>query len=759
MIRRYALVRQDDQSDCGAAALATIARHHGISMGVQRLRDLAGTDQVGTNLQGIVHAAEAIGFSARAVKGTYDALSGVPLPAIAHVRNEDGHGHFVVLYRADKKRVVIGDPARGVDKRSRDEFTERWTGYLVILTPSSAPQSVAVGDKPTRSWRRLVQLLSSHLPTLGEALLCAVLITMLGLSTSYFIQHLVDSVLVRQETGLLNALGVGMLGILVFRTLFGILRQYLLAHISRKIDLGLMSSYANHLVGLPLKFFETRRVGEIISRMNDAAKIREAISGMTITAVVDGVLVIAMVAVLFTYDVQLALATTVFIPLLIACVIAHQPSAKRLSRQAMEEAAQYSAHLVEDISGVETIKAFDCQRMRREQGEDRLVRVVQSAFSLQMLGMSMSSFGALVTGAAGILVLWYGGHRVMHGALTIGQLMFFYTLLAYLLGPLERLASLNLQLQDALVAVDRLYQVMDLPLESDGESKVTLRGIKQAIELDRVDFRYGSRENVLNEVSLTIPAGKKVAVVGESGSGKSTLLKLLMHFYTPCSGRVTVDGIDIRDIDRASLRKRIGVVAQEPYIFNGTIEENITMSEKVALDEVIAAAHAAGLDDFISSLPDRYDTMIGERGANLSGGQRQRLAIARALLRQPDLLIFDEATSHLDTATERAIQENLRTACANRTVVLVAHRLSTVRDADWIYVLHRGEVVEQGSHQDLIRLGGRYASLWQTQSDVSPAVTEVARCDEAHANHESAALAGAGPEHRGQDTNSLALQN
>jgi ATP-binding cassette subfamily B protein len=519
--------------------------------------------------------------------------------------------------------------------------------------------------------------------------------------------------------------------IVVFRTLFGVLRQYLLAHVGRQVDLALVAGYARHLLGLPLRFFEMRQVGEVLSRVNDAAKVREAVGGTTLTALVDGTLVVILLAVLWLYDVPLALVATAFVPLLVASAAAHHPAARRRSQAAMERAARLSAHLVEDVSGVETVKAYGVERLRAEEGEAHLVGLFQSAFSLQKLGVSMSALGMAVTGAAGLAVLWYGGHRVMGGALTVGQLMFFYSLLGYLLEPLDRLASVNLKLQDALVAVDRLYQVLDLELEPVGDTKkVEFTGVRTGLELCEASFRYGCRANVLEKVSLRIPAGKTVAILGESGSGKSTLLKLLMGYYAPTEGRLLIDGTDLRDYELASLRGRIGLVSQEPFIFNGTLRENIALGAPGAsLEQVLAAARAAGLEEFISRLPERYGTVIGERGANLSGGQRQRLAIARALLRKPDLLIFDEATSHLDTATERAIQESLRGALAGRTVVLVAHRLSTVKEADLIYVLHQGRVVEEGSHRQLLARDGWYAALWRAQSDdgtAAPRLSSVA---------------------------------
>jgi ATP-binding cassette subfamily B protein len=718
MFRRYACVRQRDLSDCGAAALATLAVHHRRPIGLEAMRDLAGTDRIGTNLLGLLQAAETLGFAAKAVKGPIEALAQVPLPAIAHVQTEEGLGHFLVLHRVWKASVVVADPARGIQTLPRDAFCRRWTGYLLLAVPEPNAGPATRGGAPVSPWRRFLRLLSPHTAVLTEAFATAVLMTVLGISTSYFIQHLVDSVLVRHEGRLLNALGIGMVLIALFRTLFGLLRQYLVAHVSRKVDLALIAGYTRHILQLPLRFFELRQVGEILSRVHDAAKVREAISGTTLTAVVDGTLVVLMLVVLWIYDLRLAVVATAFVPLLVVSVMAHHPAAHRLSRAAMESAAKLSAHMVEDVSGVETVKSFGAEPIRAEEGEAHLVRLVQDYFSLQKLGISMYTVGTLATTLAGIVILWYGGHRVIDGALTIGELMFFYMMLGYLLSPLERLASVNLKIQDALVAVDRLYQVMDSQVEPIGEGKAArFKRVRRSIKLRGVGFKYGCRAPVLKDVDLRIPAGKVVAIVGESGSGKSTLLKLLMRFYDPTAGRILIDRVDLRDFELASWRARVGIVAQEPFIFSGTVRENIALGRPGAtLDEVIRAARAAGLDEFIAELPQRYETVIGERGANLSGGQRQRLAIARALLKQPEVLIFDEATSHLDTATERAIQRNLRTAFAGKTVILVAHRLSTIKDADYIYVLHQGRVVERGTHRRLMLQEGRYWSLWRSQT-------------------------------------------
>lgn len=716
---RYALVRQHDQSDCGAAALATVALQHRVRAPLEELRDLAGTDQRGTNLLGLVRAAERIGLAARAVRGSYEALRDVPLPAIAHLRTAEGQGHFAVVHRAGRRRVILADPATGLLRERREDFCARWTGYLLVLTPEGPTRRSPAGRSSPR--KRFLDLVRPHAGLLLEAFACTVLFTLLGLSTSFFLRHLVDSVLVHSDGRLLDALALGMLAIALFRTLFAALRRYLLMHVGRKVDLILVSRYMRHLLALPISFFASRKSGEVLGRISDASKIRDAVSGAALSGVVDGTLVLLAGGFLFIYDVTLALLALSFLPLLLGAVAAHHPWIRNRAREAMEKAGTLQSHLLEDMAGVESIKAFGIESRRMETGDQRLVEVVQAGFSTQLAGLGLESATTLLKAVAGIVVLWYGGSRVMSGALSLGELMFFFTLLGLLLDPLERLASVSLSLQQAAVAIDRLFQVLELaPEQAEGTKKTAVRGPIGDIRLEGVSFRYGCRSRVLEDVDLEVRAGSTVAIVGESGSGKSTLLKLLPRFHEPEAGRLTVDGIDARDLDLHSLRERIGFVSQDPFLFHGTIAENIAVGNPGAdRHQVMAAARAAGLEEFLASLPDRYETMIGDRGANLSGGQRQRIAIARALLKDPDLFLFDEATSHLDTITEQAIQGSLRSRLAGKTVIVVAHRLSTVKDADCIYLLEDGRVAEEGTHQSLLALRGRYAALWQAQTGLS----------------------------------------
>lgn len=726
MWRRTELVRQNDRSDCGAAALATVARHYGQTVGLEKLRDLSDTDGSGASLLGLLRAAQTLGFSAKAIRcPSVESLGLVSLPAIAHVTDADGNGHFVVLMKLRKGKALIADPAGSVGWEATAAFSGRWSGNLLLVWPNEAAPRIA--DGKAGPWSRFVQLLLPHRALLVEVVACALLMSLLAISTSYFVQHLIDSVLVRSERSLLNALGIGMLLITLFRTAFGVVRQYLLAFIGRKIDLALLGGYTEHVLRLPLRFFENRRVGEIYSRVTDIAKLRDAINGAATTAIVDGLMVFTLFGVLWLYDLPLALAASATAPLFLLAVGLHHGSIRRRSQQSMEDGAQLSAHLIEDFSGVETFKAFHAEDQRLARGEAKLVAFAQSMFALHKLDIRLNSLVTLIAGVAGMGVLWYGGHRVMDGALSIGQLLFFHTLLATLLEPLSRLATVNLKLQDALVAVDRLYQILEIEQEPFGGERLAFRRLERGLEFRDVEFAYGTRGKTLNGVTLSIGRGQTIGIVGESGSGKSTLLKLLLGYYQPTAGQVLVDGVDLRDIEVGSYRGRLGVVSQDPFVFNGTIRENIALGRPEArLDEIVAAARAAGLEEFIDGLPQRYETPIGERGANLSGGQRQRLAIARALLPEPEVVVFDEATSHLDTRTEQSIQGNLRQRLLGKTVLVVAHRLSTVKDADVIYVMHQGQIVQQGAHHDLLNQPGRYAELWKSQTGAAAAPVRAA---------------------------------
>jgi len=714
MFKPYICVKQHEITDCGAACLATVARAHGLEIPISTVRQYAGTDRRGTNVLGMIEAAQRLGFEAKGVKGSAEALQQIPLPAIAHVIT-GGLQHYVVIHKVADKQVIIADPARGIVKQARDEFAAIWTGVLILLEPSA---TFRIGDQSVNVWRRFARLLEPHDFLLAETFLASLFLMLLGLGASVYLQLLVDRVLVNRDWAMLRWLSMGLIGAVVCRAAFGAIRGALLAHIGQKVDVSLTLEYYRHVMKLPMQFFDTRQTGEIISRLGDAVKIRELISGSTLTLLVDTATMIAAFGLLCFYSLKLASLSLLILPLLALAVYLINRPLKHAQRATMEEAANLQSHLVESLTGVATLKAFGAETAAGDKAERRIVRLLKNLMRATLWGVSAVTIGELITGIGVVAVVWVAGASVMRGELTAGQMVAFYSILLFLLQPMLRLVAVNQIAQDAVVAADRLGEVLTLEPEFKDESKkIALPSDTPGeIALWGVNFRYGARTQVLHDITLRIPPRSTVALVGESGSGKTTLAKMLLRYYEPTSGQITIDGYDLHDLRLDTLRARIGYVDQDLFLFSGAIEENLTLGNAgVTPEAALAAVRAAGLEGFINSLPNRYQTYVGERGLALSGGQRQRLAIARALARDPQILILDEATSNLDSPTERAIQATIERLKERKTIVIIAHRLSTIMRADRIVVLDQGRIVEEGTHQELLGARGRYYELWRSQ--------------------------------------------
>jgi ABC-type bacteriocin transporter len=727
--RRYAHVPQDDQTDCGPAVLATIAKHYKIALSKAKLREIAGTDLQGTNLLGLSQAAERAGFETLGATAQWQTLFGrITFPMVAHVVTERGTGHFVTLYEVDDEGVLLADPAGGVERWTKEKFLERWLihrlphrgeerfGALLLLAPKPElyqNQEVAKASP----WIWIWQLLKPRLPIVFEAFLSALLATLLALGSSFFIQVLVDHVLIRDKLSLLNLLTLGMLAVFLFRTAFGALRQYFLVHLAQKIDLELALHYFSHVLSLPVRFFQTRQVGEILSRMTDAGRVRVMIQGTALGLALDLFMFLLAAVVMLYYNAKLTGLLFLAMPLFpIAMTLLSFPI-KKVERKKLELAADLSGHLVESFSGVATLKAFSAERGARRETEKKMLRMLKSQFRGDMLALLTGTIGGGLASLISLFVLWYGGRQVMGGTLSLGQLMFFNSLLGYLLTPMQNLSGVIVSVQESLVALDRLSENLTI----SPEQKPGFKGFRPArtageFRVEGVVFGYGKRAAVLKGIDLHVPAGSTVALVGESGSGKTTLANLLARYDEPQQGRILLDGVDLRDWDVYALRKAIGVVPQDVFLFRGQVRDNVALGAPDAdLEQIMRACQAATAHDFISRMPERYSSLIGERGADLSGGQRQRLALARALLQDPPILILDEATSNLDSETEQAIQRTLNEVKQGRTTLIIAHRLSTVMGADQIVVLSDGEIVEQGDHDSLMAKRGRYYGMWERQ--------------------------------------------
>lgn len=710
----YTCIRQHDEKDCGAACLATVAKTYGLEMPITQMRDLAGTDLQGTSAYGLIKAAEKLGFTAKGVKGELEAIySEFPLPAIAHVVMEGNLLHYVVVHEISKQGIVVADPARGIIKYSEVEFFDIWSGVLILLTPTA---SFEKGNLKNGVLSRFFALLKPQKRLLTHIFFASMLYTLMGVLGAFYFKFLMDDLVPYGLVNSLHMVSLAMLGLVLFKVLLSAFRSYMLSHLSVRIDLPLILGYYDHVLRLPMNFFGTRKTGEILSRFNDAAHIREAISGVTLTVMIDTLMAFVGGVLLYMSNAELFGIALCMVILYGVIVFAFNGAYKKKNQKLMEDGAQLNAYLYESVSGVDTIKALGAERKASEKTEHLYVSQIKENLGLIKLNYLRNAGTSLVGLAGGIFILWLGAYKVIRGELTLGQLLVFNSLLAYFVEPVSNLINLQPSLQTALVAAERLGEILDLDLEKglSEQRKIAPENLRADIKIEGLDFRYGTREKVLRAVDMHIPAGSRVAFVGESGSGKTTLAKLLMGYYKPEKGAIYIGGNHLEDVQLECLRRRVAYVSQETFLFSGSVYDNLILGlDTPSMEEVVKACKLAKAHDFINEMPLRYESRLEENGNNLSGGQRQRLAIARALLREPDILILDEATSNLDSVTESAIQETISGLSKDITVIMIAHRLSTIKSCGQIYMFEKGQIIERGSHEQLVYKAGSYAKLWE----------------------------------------------
>ena len=708
-------VKQRDITDCAAACLCSVSGHYKLTLPVAKIRQIACTDRDGTNVRGLIEAAEQLGFSAKGVKGEKDSLGKIPLPAIAHVIVGETLHHYVVIYKVGKDALSFMDPREGeMTKVSMETFLQMWTGTIILIAPSP---DFRRGNYKVSNWKRFWFLIEPHKSVLVQSLVGAVLTIILGLASAVYIQKIVDHVLPARNVGLLNLLSIGMLLLILLQGLIGIIRSLFMVSTAQQIDARLVLGYYKHLLTLPQQFFNSMRVGEIMSRIGDAIKIRSFINEVASELVVSVFTLVFGLVLMLLYSVKLTLILLGLLPIyLIAYYITNRFN-KRNLRKIMEESADLESILVESLNGVETIKRFGVEQAANQKTETAFIKILGTGLKSIKFGLYSSSATGILTQAFSMSILYFGCLFVFNNELTAGTLLAFNAVIARFTGPVQHLIGANASVQGALIAADRLFELMDLSQENQDRQIVLQPDLLGDIRLENVSFRYGARAEIFKNLDLSIPAGKTTAIIGESGSGKTTLVSILQNIYPLKEGKVFIGSYDLSYVNLCSLREVVAVVPQKIDLFSGTVKENIALGiDHPDILKISRICQQLDILRFIEALPDGFDTHLGERGMAISGGQQQRIAIARALYKDPEILIMDEATSHLDGKAERTVYRSLELLREQgKTIIVIAHRLGTIMNADNVVVLEDGAVVENGPIPDLLEKNGKFKLLCQNQ--------------------------------------------
>jgi ATP-binding cassette, subfamily B, bacterial HlyB/CyaB len=707
----------DANDTTGIESLTLLLGFHGVAANAEQISHRFGGAPIG--VAEMLRCALEFKLKARAVHAEWRQLSRLPLPAIAECQD----GSFVILAKVTDDKALI-QPSSGVGLPQivgRQEFEAQWTGQLVLMA-----RRASLGELARRfdiGW--FLQAMAKYRRILGEVLVASFFLQLFGLVTPLFFQVVTDKVLAHRGYTTLDVLVIGLLAVSAFESVLGAIRTYIFAHTTNRIDVELGARLFRHLVALPIGYFEARRAGDSVARVRELENIRNFLTGSALTLVIDLVFTFVFLAVMFYYAPSLTYIVIGSFPFYIALSAGATPSFRRGLEEKFERGAENQSFLVESVTGIETLKAMAVEPQMQRKWEEQLAAYVQASFWVLSLGNWASQAVQFVSKVVTALTLYFGAHLVIDGDLTVGELIAFNMLAGRVAQPVLRLAQLWQDFHQARISIDRLGDILNsVPEPTYSPARAALPAIRGNVVFEHVTFRYRvDGPEILHDVSLNIPAGQMIGIVGPSGSGKSTLTKLVQRLYVPESGRVLIDGVDLGVVDVAWLRRQVGVVLQENVLFKRTIRDNIALADPaLPMERVIEAAQLAGAHEFILGLEYGYDTMVGERGASLSGGQRQRIAIARALVTDPRILIFDEATSALDYESERIIQDNMRKIAARRSVLVIAHRLSTIRRADRIVTIEGGRLVEDGSHDELIRTDGRYASLHRLQAGIQEVV-------------------------------------
>ena len=698
--------------DQGPIVLTSLLQLHGIGVDPEQVRHSFGEIPIGVSE--MLRYAKQTGLKARVLKTTFVRLATTPLPGIAVLRD----GGFLLLGKAGDGKVLVQSPlAPRPQLMTQAEFEAVWDGRIVLVARRAG--LVDLARRFDITW--FLGAIVKYRGLLGEVFVASFFLQLFALATPLIFQVVIDKVLVHRSMTTLDLLIIAFSAIAIFETILGALRTYVFAHTTNRIDVELGARLFRHLLALPIAYFQARRVGDSVARVRELENIRNFMTGSALTLVIDLFFTIVFLAVMFVYSSLLTWIIIASFPFYIAVSAVATPIFRQRLDEKFKRGAENQAFLVESVTGVETLKSMAVEPQMQRRWEEQLAGYVTASFRVTSLGNVASQGVQLVSKLATALTLYFGARLVIEGSLSVGELVAFNMLSGRVSQPVLRLAQIWQDFHQARLSVARLGDILNTPPEQTyNASRSTLPAVIGSVRFEHVTFRYRvDGSEVLHDIDFDVPAGQIVGIVGPSGSGKSTVAKLVQRLYVPESGKVLVDGIDLAVVDPAWLRRQIGVVLQENVLFNASVRANIALADPaMSMERVIAAATLAGAHDFILELPEGYDTIVGERGSSLSGGQRQRIAIARALVGNPRILIFDEATSSLDYESEQIIQNNMRKIVEGRTALIIAHRLSTVRRANRIITIERGRIVEDGTHDELIRSGGRYAMLYRLQAGI-----------------------------------------
>ncbi|TYQ17854.1 UNVERIFIED_CONTAM: ATP-binding cassette subfamily B protein [Acetivibrio alkalicellulosi] len=712
---RYIFVKQHDATDCAAACLAMVCLHYKKETTISKLRDMMGTDLKGTNLIGLGSCAKELGFTSQAIRVDKDGfLSKYTLPCIVNIITKEGLSHFVVIFKITKKHVIIGDPAKDLLRLEIDEFYKDFTGVMLILKPNQ--EFVGGKIKGEKVFTRFLKLLLPQKKLFIYSIIASVILTVLGIVSSLFNKVIMDEILPYRLENMLIAVLVIFLAVAVTQVVIGFVRQWIMIYLSQKIDIPLLLGYFEHIYKLPMKFFASRKTGDIITRFSDAFTIKDIFTNIALTLIMDVSMAVITGVILYRMNVTLFVVILVLTIISIGLVFIFKQPYKKINEEQMQQNSRLNSQMIEGLRAVETIKGNANEENELESIEREYIRSLRITLKAGMLSNVQGAISNLIQTVGNILLMYFGVMQVINNEITLGSMMAFMTLSGYFMDPIGRLVQLQLQIQEANISMKRITEILDSEREQEKGHYQEIEKIEGDIDLKNITFRYGNRKPVLKNISFSIPKGKKVALVGSSGSGKSTIAKLLLKYYEPEIGEILIDGMDISELSNESLRKSISYVPQNIELFSQSIYDNIRVTKMTStIEEVKEAAKQADAHEFIKKLPMQYYTYLEEAGNGLSGGEKQRIALARAFLKKSEFYILDESTSNLDFATEGIIFDMIYNKLKKKSMLIVAHRLSTIKNCDVIIVMDNGEIIEKGTHEELLQMKGKYYTLWEMQ--------------------------------------------